>query len=306
MTRLSAALARYPWTAPILDGEVEVKGFELDFPDAGRPIVQSFRRMARDLAYDISELSWYTYLIAREFGRPITAVPVFPLRRLSHGLITVNRHAGIAAPGDLEGKRVGVRGYSVTPGVFARAMLAVDFGVDLDAVSFVCAEAEHVPEYSPPSNVRTEEGADLGAMLRAGAIDAVIIAAPADGDLIVPLLADPAAVEDLWRARGWLPVNHVVTVTDEVSSRHPDLAGALADAFETAAELCFRRGAEHGFSAEDRRAMAVAGASGIDSLPNGVDVNRAMLEASLRFGLDQKVLTASPPVDSLFVDGPRP
>ncbi len=62
--------------------------------------------------------------------------------------------AGISRPKDLEGQRVGVnRGYTVTTGVWARGILADQYGVDLDRVTWVLSGDEHVAEYRPPANV---------------------------------------------------------------------------------------------------------------------------------------------------------
>src|SRR5437899_1927706 len=96
------------------DGTVVPKGFELAFEDVP-VLVDAFRRMVRSLEFDVCEMAATTYLCARAFGKPFTALPVFLVRAFHHGAITVNRNAGILHPKDLEGRRVGVsRGYTVT------------------------------------------------------------------------------------------------------------------------------------------------------------------------------------------------
>src|SRR5262249_17742759 len=106
--------------------------------------------MCRELAYDVCEMAATTYLVARDHGRPFTALPGFVPRGLHHTAVKA-RQAG--DPKGLEGTRVGVnRGYTVTTGVWARGILATEYGVDLDRVTWVRSDVEHVAEFSPPPN----------------------------------------------------------------------------------------------------------------------------------------------------------
>lgn len=57
---------------------------------------------------------------------------MFTVRRFHHGGLVVRPEAGIETPKDLEGKRFGVRAYSVTTGVWKRGLLQNDYGVDID------------------------------------------------------------------------------------------------------------------------------------------------------------------------------
>ena len=105
------------------EGRVVPEGFNLEFEEVP-VLVHAFRRMVRETAYDVCEMALTTYLCAREHGARFTALPIFLVRDFHHGAILVNRGAGITGPKDLEGRRVGVnRGYTVTTGVWARAIL---------------------------------------------------------------------------------------------------------------------------------------------------------------------------------------
>ena len=107
------------------DGTVVPEGFRFDFEEVP-VLVQAFRRMVRDLEFDVCEMALTTYLVAKAHGVPFTAVPAFLVRGFHHAAITVDTRHGITSPKDLEGKRVGVsRGYTVTTGVWARSILAV-------------------------------------------------------------------------------------------------------------------------------------------------------------------------------------
>src|SRR3954453_12780297 len=118
------------------DHTVVPDGFRFDFEEVP-VLVQAFRRMVRSLEFDVCEMALTTYLVAKAHGVAFTAVPAFLVRGFHHGAITVDTRHGIRTPKDLEGKKVGVnRGYTVTTGVWARAVLAEEYGVDLDSITW--------------------------------------------------------------------------------------------------------------------------------------------------------------------------
>ena len=75
------------------------------------------------------------------------------MRRFHHGGLLVRPDAGIRTPKDLEGKKVGVRAYSVTTGVWLRHVLIEEFGLDSSKVTWVVDDEEHVTGLKLPSNV---------------------------------------------------------------------------------------------------------------------------------------------------------
>src|ERR671931_2598234 len=161
-----------PLNAALKDGRVVPDGLELEFEEV-TPITKAFRIMCRDLAYDVTEMAATTYFVAREHGKPFTALPVFLTRGFHHTAVLARE------PGDprsLEGRRVGVnRGYTVTTGVWARGILATRHGVDLDSITWVRSDVEHVAEYEPPANVENlEPGRDLGEAVLAGELAAAV------------------------------------------------------------------------------------------------------------------------------------
>src|SRR5919204_568266 len=149
--RLTTVTRTSPLNAALKDGRVRPEGFEFAFEEV-QPVTAAFRRMCRELAYDVTEMAATTYLVAREAGKPFTALPIFLTRGFHHGAVKARE------PGDptaVEGKRVGVnRGYTVTTGVWARGILAAEYGVDLDRVTWVRSDDEHVAEFEPPPNVK--------------------------------------------------------------------------------------------------------------------------------------------------------
>src|SRR5687768_6319863 len=138
--------------AALKDGTVTPTGFRFDFEEIP-VLVQGFRRMVRDLEFDVSEMALTTYLVAKSHGVRFTAVPAFLVRGFHHSAITIDTRQGISSPKDLEGKKVGAnRGYTVTTGVWARSILADEHGVDLDSITLVLSGDEHLEQYRPAAN----------------------------------------------------------------------------------------------------------------------------------------------------------
>src|SRR5919199_1220174 len=198
-----------PLNAALKDGRVVPDGVTLRFEEVS-PITKAFRIMCRELAYDVCEMAATTYLVAREHGKPFTALPIFLTRGFHHRAVLA-RESG--DPRSLEGTRVGVnRGYTVTTGVWARGILATRYGVDLDSITWVRSDTEHVEEYEPPANVvDLEPGSDVGEAVLAGELAAAVGDVKAEG--LVPLLADAvaAAEREAREPRAW-PVNHLVVM----------------------------------------------------------------------------------------------
>ena len=140
--RLRTAIATYGHTAALKAGS-EPDGVVWDHVEVS-PIIAAFRRMVRDLEFDVCELAPTTYLMAREAGVPITAIPVFLMRKFHHGDVVCRTDAGIEKPLDLVGRRVGVRAYSVTTGVWGRGILSHEYDVPLDEITWVVDDEDHV------------------------------------------------------------------------------------------------------------------------------------------------------------------
>src|SRR5918912_2124376 len=170
--RLTTVTRTSPLNAALKDGRVRPEGIEFAFEEV-QPVTAAFRRMCRELAYDVTEMAATTYLVAKEHGKRFTALPIF-LTRVFHHKAVLAREPG--DPKSLEGTRVGVnRGYTVTTGVWARGILATRYGVDLDSITWVRSDVEHVTEYEPPPNVEDlAPGVGLGEAVLAGELAAAV------------------------------------------------------------------------------------------------------------------------------------
>ncbi|WP_417720780.1 PhnD/SsuA/transferrin family substrate-binding protein [Salipiger sp.] len=308
-TRLKVALRTYPYTEALKTGAVSVPGVALDFEEV-KPHIAAFRRMVRDLAFDVCEIAPTTYMIARAYGVPIIALPVFFVRRFHHAGFVVRPESGIAGPKDLEGRNFGVRAYSVTTGVWKRGLLQNDYGVDIDKVTWWVDDEEHVEALTLPSNVRhVAEGSSLVSMMAEGKLDAAVTgdagvgragkpgegwndAAPALPGNLVPLFADAATRDrEVYATNGIFPIHGTLAVKESVLAGNPGLAADLYAAFCEAKApylAALRDGTATGKTVEkDLKHMKIVGD---DPIPYGIEANRASIEALIRYGNQQGLI----------------
>lgn len=270
-------------------------------------LTQAFRRMVRGLEFDVCEMAFTTYLCAKACGKPFTGLPIFLVRGFHHAAMTVATARPVGHPQGLEGTCVGVnRGYTVTTGVWARGILADEYGVDLGKVTWVCSGDEHVAEYRPPENVKpAPEGSDLVEMMLSGEL-AAVIGFSADRPKLSPLIPRPK--EDGFRAleaRGLYPINHLIVVSDHVLQEHPEVASDLFEAFTESKKLYVEElraeSIEDPTPTDDmyRHVMEITGS---DPLPYGIEPNRPMIDKLIEHAVSQKILDEPPGVESLFAD----
>jgi 4,5-dihydroxyphthalate decarboxylase len=227
MLRLSAVIGDYPQTRALHAGAVDHPRLALELTDlAARP--GAFRLMLEQEAFDICEMPIVTFLQAHAAGRPVSLLPVVTAARDQHARIVCNSARGALTPTELAGRRVGVRSWTRTTGVWVRGILAQDYGVDLDAVRWLTVSESHLPPLvEPAERVRGE----LIAMLLEGAIDAVIGESASD-PRVQPLIPDAAAAVAEWRRRyGVVAVNHMLVARAGLLRSEPWLTGALCELF---------------------------------------------------------------------------
>src|SRR3981189_2427443 len=170
--RLKIASGTYGHTQGIKTGKVPIKGVDPDFVE-GVPSIGAFRRVVRALEFDVCEMAPTTYMIARALGAPFIALPVFIMRRFHHGGFVVRPDSGIKTPKDLEGRKVGVRAYSVTTGVWTRGIFVNEYGLDSSKVTWVVDDEEHVTTLElPPNVVHPPAGNSLASMMASGELQA--------------------------------------------------------------------------------------------------------------------------------------
>lgn len=318
--RLNIAIARYPQTSAILDGGISIEGVDARFANVV-PQIAAFRRMVRDVEFDVCELAPTTYIIVRSLGAPFVALPIFVQRYFHHSGLLVRPDAGIARPKDLEGRKVGVRAYSVTTGVWTRGILIDDHGLDTSKVTWVVDDEEHVLGMQlPPNVIQAPGGTSLVEMMAKGEISAGFsgnaglgrAGAPTagwDAKKLLPadypeLFPDASEREAEWyRRTGIYPMHGTIVVRDSVLKDNPFVARSLLDAF-TAAKQAWLPDLHSGRAdaATDRKYRGLVPLVGDDPLPFGIAINRPTIEALERYAFRQKLIDRRMSIEELFFD----
>jgi 4,5-dihydroxyphthalate decarboxylase len=233
--------------------------------------------MVRDGAFDVSEMAIVTYLMGKSLGRPMVLLPNVVLARFQHAYALYHARSGRLTPGDLNGKRVGIRSFTTTTGAWLRGILANDHGVDLDSIDWVTFEDAHVAEYRDPTK-RAPAGKQIVRMLIDGELDAVL-GEKSDHPDLRRLFADAPAEERSWFARHKvLPINHMVVVSRALADEHPDVVR------------------------EVRRLLSQASDGSAAAPRFSVDEMRRSLELIIGYSAQQGLIPRAFAVDELFDD----
>jgi 4,5-dihydroxyphthalate decarboxylase len=315
---LTIAIADYPHTRAILSGRIPIEGVAPRFANVV-PQIAAYRRMVRDVEFDVCELAPTTYIIARAHGAPFVALPIILSRAFHHGGLLVRPDAGIKTPKDLEGKKVGVRAYSVTTGVWTRGILIDDYGLDSSKVTWVVDDEEHVRELKlPPNVIHAPAGRSLVEMMASGEISAGFSGNAGLGRAGAPtagweakslphypeLFANAAALEAAWYKRtGVYPFHGTIVVKDSVLKQHPWVARSLHQAFAAAkaewlAALC----AGEAGTASDEKYRRLIPLVGPDPLPFGLAANLPTVQALESYAYKQQLIPRRMDIGELLAD----
>ncbi|MER5325318.1 ABC transporter substrate-binding protein [Streptosporangium roseum] len=306
---MKVALGEYP------HAQLELDGYDVE-PVEVKPIIAAYRRMIRDLEFDVCELAPVSYLMARQAGVPLTAIPVFLNRRFHHEDVQCAANSGIRVPRDLEGRRVGVRAYTVSTGVWVRGVLSEAYGVANQKITWVVDDDDHVEGRVPPNVERVTDGRSLGELLSSGELDAALTGnagtgragAPRAGwtahagvtEGSYPLFPNAEVLSADWYLRtGIYPLHSVVVIRSDLVERDPDLPTALYTALVES-----KRQSEAAWSTIPRLARQ-AEQIGADPIPYGIEANEPSLKALVRFSRDQGLIDPdfSTDIRELFAEG---
>ena len=281
---LRCALGRTRRTEALFAGRAASSLLRLQFENFPT-INRAFAPMVRERRFDVSEMAIATFLQAKAYGKELVLLPVVVSARFQQSAMLCRADSDIASPADLAGRRVGVRAYSQTTGMWLRGILADEYGVQPRQIEWISFEDAHVAEAADPARCqRAAPGADLMKMLRAGDLDAVIVGSDLP-DLagLRTVFPDPKQAADVfWQRHHFVPVNHMVAVGADLVASRPDIVVELVGMLGAA------------------KAELPPPADGRDPYPSGCAALRAVVELAARNMREQHMLPRPISVDEVW------
>jgi 4,5-dihydroxyphthalate decarboxylase len=284
---LQTLLALNPHTRALRSGELRSALVNFDFADV-KTANRAFKALVREQKFDLAEVAIVTFLQAKVYAKPYVLLPAVAVARGQHHTIFFNPERGHLNPGDLNGRRVGVRAYTQTTGTWVRGFLEEDYGVDFRSIEWITFEDPHVAEYTDPPWVRrAPEGKQLLQMALDGKIDAAIFGSEnPEGTPLQPLIPDAAEAAARWAAKhGGVPINHMVVVRESICETRPDV---VREAY------CMLK-----------ESSAAGPSKGLGAQRFGVEAVRQSLETILQYSERQGLIPRRFSVDELFSDVTR-
>jgi 4,5-dihydroxyphthalate decarboxylase len=284
---LDTLLASHPNTMAVKSGELRSPLVNFVFADV-KPANKGFKAVVREQKFDLAELAIVTFLQAKAFGKPYILIPAVIVARGQHHTIFYNPDRGHLNPGDLSGRKVGVRAYTQTTGAWVRGILQEDYRTDFRSIEWITFEAPHVAEFiDPPWVRRAPEGKQLLQMLLDGEIDAAIFGSEnPENTPLKPLIPDAAEAAARWAEKhGGVPINHMMVIRESIAQARPDIVGEVYRLLKESA--------------------AAAPAKSAGALRFGVEAVRKSLETILGYSERQGLLPRRFSVDELFDDVTR-
>jgi 4,5-dihydroxyphthalate decarboxylase len=309
------------------NGTIKIDGFDADFPappgrEEAQPLKEKpgdpeyvapssmFTAMATNPIYDIGELALSTYFQAVDFGKEITALPVFPSRFFPHSQISVNVNAGIGTPADLEGKRVCTGSFSKNYAVWLRGILRHQYDVPVEKIIWVENQPEHFSEYRAPARYIVEKlpaGQSPSACLEAGAIQALV--APRgpqrnQSPVVKALFENPyAEIRRYVEVNAFFPINTVITVPKATLKKSPAFSEAVFTAFQRALRL-YRNEVKNGARDDEHSGLALKkleAEAGVTLPDYGLRQNRENIRTMIQYCYEQGVIRKLYTPEELFL-----
>ena len=245
---LTLACGDYEIIRALKEGQVEPDGIDLTVLTEMDSTTRHWR-FIRNRDFDMAETSGSSYVVAKDQGEPVTALPVFLHRRFRHGFVFINTTKGIKSPKDLIGRKVGIKSFLVTAGHWMRGILEHEYGVPHKSLHYF-AELDEDIEFTPPEDLkitRLPHDKSVEQMLAEGELDAVIhssiIKPLAAGDPRVGRLFPDYKAEEIayFKKTGIFPIMHVLGIKQEIVDRHPWVPINMFHAFQKAKAIATAR-----------------------------------------------------------------
>ena len=312
-TRVSLIGELYGCNKALFEGLVQAHGVDLQVTRSPSP--EAMRRQLTSWKFDVCEMAFGAYLIARAQGADVTAIPVFPRRAFFHTNFMCRADARIDGPQTLANTRIGVPEYIQSATLWARGALERDFGMDPRSVEWYVERAGanstgEVLGFHPPGTLRVQQtpgGKSLVAMLADGELDVALIGANLASQAsrpLRPLFADTIAEgKRFCQAHGYVPANHIYMVSGRLARSQPEVVTSLYRGF-----LESQRHAQATLRSDESAAVLFGSEAlssccqslATDPFAYGVEANRAMLQDVVHLCVEQGLISEAPTLEQMF------
>jgi 4,5-dihydroxyphthalate decarboxylase len=308
------AFSDYDRTRPLADGRVLPEGIAASytFDDIAqfcvRPVYEEF---------DVAEMSFSWYIMARDRGEPVIALPIFPLRMPVHAYVFCRQDAAFTSPAELAQKRIGLIRYRLTVNLWLRGIVNEHYGVAPEDSSWVTTGADEGAGFVPPSGIdlTVREGESVERLLLDGDIDCVyspdLLKGFRDGNPQIRRIFPDARAElaAYYEKTNIMPITHVMVVSEKLLAREPWIAQSLYDAFAEAQRIVDEAYEQPKYVSMPDALFAIENQRrtfGGSLYSQGLRDNRHTVETFVRYGLEQGYIGRHLAADDLFAPvGPR-
>jgi 4,5-dihydroxyphthalate decarboxylase len=319
---LSFAMTPYDRVLPLITGEVKPAGITLEYQGMPGAVPGVFYDQIKFQRYDLSEMSFSSFLVERAKGWPYRLLPVFHNRQFFYTTIVIRRSSGIRVghPEDLKGKRFAVGDYQQSAALWIRGVLQHEYGVTPQDMEWVQTRGEHYSHTGasgtrPPVKL-TYASKPASALFLDGDIDAAMSwlgigeenALERRGEDIrgnpdFTLLFDDPKSEAIryYRKTGIFPPQHTTALRESILQQHPWVAISLYNAFEQAKRLAMTRMRNQTLFVFTNQYMEQLNRIfGPDPFAYGVKRNLPAIDFVQRISVEQSLTHAKQPLDEIF------
>ena len=290
-------LGDYPNTLALKSGQIHSPELAFDFVDAPVPN-RLFKRVVRDLEFDLAELALVTAFQAKAYNKPLIMLPaVVGAGRYQHHCLVYNQERGKLGVSPLKGKRIGIRAHAQTTVTWVRGILMNEYGVDLRDIHWITFVDGHLAEFPDPKSFRrAKPEQNMMHMLLNGELDAAIIGTDLPDDArLQSVIPDPHEAAQAWGERHHLvPINHMMVVKKTIYNHHPEL---VQEAYRLL--LQSKQAADsQSLHTDGKKDHAVSAHK--DLTPFGVEANHNALALLLNYSAQQGLIPKAYGMQELF------
>lgn len=328
--KLTLAMTPYDRILPLINGQVKPDGIDLEYVGTPGELPRVFYEQIKFQRYDISEMSFSSFLRMRSIKWPYYALPVFHNRNFTYTNMRIRRNSGLRQdhPEDLKGKRIGIGDYQQTLGLWTRGILQMEWGVKPEDMVWYQERSEHLSHTGaskaagltlPPGVELHYAREDFHEMYLKGELDAHIplrlgkaIGSSIDRNRtdflsnpeVELLFQDPRqeAVR-FFKKTGIFPPHHITVVRESILDSYPWVTASLMEAFEKSKQIANNqlRGLPPSLMVfGEHYLQELDNIFGLDPFAYGIKPNAKSIDTAQTFSVQQGLTERKQPLDEIF------